>query len=341
MTLRGVRPTRAIVIPFAAAGVMHLLAKLAGGAWLALGSTALLVLPLVALLLPPRVGGVSVRRSGVDRVEVGGSADVVLTVRNDGSTTTSPLRLEDRSDGLSPVVVAVPALAPGAEASLSLPRTAVARGVFDGGRALVSSAAPFGLLRVTREVPVEGRLVVHPKVVAVPAVAGAATDGPGEVPMATPGVGTEVLGLREWRSGDSARAVSARATARHGRPLVLERERDSGSVLVLLAGGPGRGPAWEAAVSHGASLALTALRDGRPPLLLGAPPPRPDRTGILDWFAGIDRVRGLDPAAVSSALRVATGGTLVLLVPPDLLVDRSSLRRACDSARTNLVVLDG
>jgi hypothetical protein len=150
------------------------------------------------------------------------------------------------------------------------------------------------------------------------------------------------LGLRDWRSGDSARAVSARATARHGRPLVLERERDSGSALVLLAAGPGRGPAWEAAVSRAASLAVAALRDGTPPLLLGAPPPvRADSIGILDWFAGIDHAHGVDPAAVPAALRAAGGGTLVVLAPPELLIDRISLRRACDAARTSLVVLDG
>jgi hypothetical protein len=122
---------------------------------------------------------------------------------------------------------------------------------------------------------------------------------------------------------------------------VLERERETGSRLVLLAGGPGRGPAWEAAVSTAASYAVAAVRAGTPPLLLGRPAPaRPDRTGVLDWFAAVDDVRGLDPAAVAAALREAAGGTLVLLVPTGLLVERMSLRRACDAVRTDLVVLD-
>jgi hypothetical protein len=163
----------------------------------------------------------------------------------------------------------------------------------------------------------------------------------GEIPLSIPGTGTEVLGLRDWRSGDSARSVSARATARHGRPLVLERERQAASGLVLIAGGPGTGPSWEAAVSQAASLALEALADGTMPVLLGPPPPsRLDRTGLLDWFAGVDRVRGLSREAMTAAVRAAAGGTLVVLVPPALLGDRLALRRACDARRTRLVMLD-
>lgn len=110
---------------------------------------------------------------------------------------------------------------------------------------------------------------------------------------------------------------------------------------MLLAAGPGHGAAWEAAVSRAASISLAALDAGTPPVLLGAAPPdRMDRTGVLDWFAGVDAVRGLDPAAVSAALRAATGGALVVLVPPELLIDRVPLRRACEAGRTELVVLD-
>jgi uncharacterized protein (DUF58 family) len=323
------------------AAVLYLLASVAGGAWLSLASCALLVLPLVAVLLPPRLDGVRVERRTQDRVTAGGTLDVLLTVRNDGRRTTSPCRLEDRSDGLSAPVVAVPALAPGGGASIRVPATASRRGAFGTGTADLVSTAPLGLLRVRREVAVEGLVVVHPELVPVSRLVGAATRAGGDVPAPVPGVGTEVLGLREWRSGDSARAVSARASARHGRPLVLERERDSASVLVLLAAGPGRGPSWEAAVSRGASLALAALATGMPPVLLGPPPPtRMDRVGVLDWFAGVDRAAGLDPAAVSAAIRAARGGTLVLLAPTSMLLDRGSLRRACDAARADLVVLD-
>ncbi|MDT7537797.1 MAG: protein-glutamine gamma-glutamyltransferase [Actinomycetota bacterium] len=338
---RQLRPTRALALPLLAAAVLYLPARLAGGAWLALAASAALVLPLVALLLPARFEGISVRREPAARGRAGRPLDVVLTIRNGGARTTSPLRLRDLSPELSEVVLAVPSLRPQEEVSISLGRTAVHRGVFDNGAATLASTAPLGVLVRTREVPVEGEVIVHPEVRRVPRALGAMVHLAGEIPLASAGVGTEVLGLRDWRSGDSARSVAARATARHGRPLVLEREREAGSGLVLIAGGPGSGPSWEAAVADGASLALEALADGTIPVLLGPPPPgRLDRTGVLDWFAGVDRVRGLAPEAMTAAVQAAAGGTLVVLVPPALLGDRLVLRRACDARRTRLVMLD-
>ena len=335
------RPTGAMLIPLLGAAVLYTLATLAGGAWLVFASASALVLPVVALLLPARLDGIVVRREPADRGRPGRPLDVALRIRNDGSRTTAPFRLIDESEGLAPVVLAVPALRPRSEVVVRVARTASRRGVFDTGHAVLSSTSPLGLLRVTREVQVAGRLIVHPEVGPVPPVASAVAHLAGEIPLAMPGAGTEVLGLRDWRSGDSARSVSARATARHGRPLVLERERDAGAGLVLVAGGPGSGHSWESAVSRAASLTLAALANGSVPTLLGPPPPgRLDRTGVLDWFAGVDRVRGLDPASVAAAVRAAAGGTLVVLVPPGLLGDRLGLRRACDASRTRLVTLD-
>jgi hypothetical protein len=65
-----------------------------------------------------------------------------------------------------------------------------------------------------------------------------------------------------------------------------------------------------------------------------------DRGGVLDWFAAVDVAGGLDPSEVAAALRAAASGTLVVLAPPALLVDRVSLRRACEAGRTELVMLD-
>jgi uncharacterized protein (DUF58 family) len=324
----------------AAAG-LYLLARLAGGAWLVFAATAALALPAVGLLLPPRLQGITVRREPAARGLPGRPLDVLVTIRNDGARTTAPLTLRDLSEGLSEVVLAVPALRPGTEVVARTARTATRRGIFDGGFGMLSSTAPIGMMRASREVAVDGRVIVHPEVRKVPRALGAMAHLAGEVPLSMPGTGTEVLGLRDWRSGDSARSVSARATARHGRPLVLEREREAGTGLVLIAGGPGHGPSWETAVSHAASLALDALADGVVPILLGPPPPgRLDRTGLLDWFAGIDRVRGLAPEAMAAAVRAAGGGTLVVLVPPALLGDRLELRRVCAARRTQLVMLD-
>ena len=318
------RPTRACWLPLGAALVLHLLVRATGNSWLALGSAACLGLPVAALLLPARLGDLQVTRRHALRVVAGQPVEVVHTVCNTGDRPSPPLHWTDRVDGLSPVVLAVPALAPGARASFTEHRTALRRGVYDGASALLSSAAPYGLLRVGREVAGAARLIVHPA--AVPA---RELDPVGSVGGAThsrplAGAGTEVLGLRPWRPGDSARSVSPRATARHGRPVVLERERDSGRSLLVLTGGGGAGPVWEAGVAQAAALAVQATRDGAPPVLLGGPPPTGlGGTGVLDWFAAVDRAGPLLASDLLAATRAAGPGGTVLL----LTADRGQARR--------------
>ena len=140
-----------------------------------------------------------------------------------------------------------------------------------------------------------------------PPIGGAATATNRSVPV--PGSGLEVLDLRPWRPGDARREVSARASARHGRPVVLQRERDAGPALVVLAAGGGRGAAWERAVSAAASAALAALGAGHPPLVLADPPPgRIDSVGLLDFFAGLDEVGPLRGVDIRNAMHAGGAG---------------------------------
>lgn len=310
------RPTRACWLPLGAALVLHLLVRVTGNSWLALGSAACLGLPVAALLLPARLGDLEVTRRCPPRAVAGQPGEVVHTICNVGRRTSPPLRWTDRVDGLSPVVIAVPALAPGATAWFTEHRTALRRGVYDGTSAQLSSAAPYGLVRVRREVAAAARLIVHP--VAVPARALDPVGSVGGAKHSRPlaGAGAEVLGLRPWRPGDSARSVSPRATARHGRPVVLERERDSGRSLIVLTGGGGAGPVWEEGVAQAAALAVQATRDGALPVLLGGPLATGlGVTGVLDWFAGVDRAGLLLASDLLAATRAAgPGGTVLLLV---------------------------
>ncbi len=129
-----------------------------------------------------------------------------------------------------------------------------------------------------------------------------------------------MLGLRPWRAGDGAAAVSARASARHSRPVVLERERESGPRLVIVCTGALSGPLWEATVERSCALVEQAVREGRVPVLLanGLPVPgRPDRQAVLDWHAALDRC-GPPDAATLSAVRRAAGpaGAVTVLGRP-------------------------
>jgi uncharacterized protein (DUF58 family) len=337
-----VRPTRGVLGAVVLGGVLHLLARIAGTGWLSLAAGACVALPLAALVLRPRLDGLQVRVDPV-RARVGESLEVRLVVRNAGARPSPPLLLLDATAGLAPLTVAVPALRPGAEVAAPLTRAAVARTCTASTRLRLTSTAPFGLLRVTRELDVPGPFVVAPRQVPAAELA-AAGQGEGSASRPVAGAGTEVLGLRTWRPGDGARAVSARASARHGRPVVLERERDTGPSVVVLCAGPGSGTAWEAAVEQACALAEEAVRRGRPPVLLAngvVQPQRPGLGAVLDWHARLDAATALDGATTTQAVRAAgPGGALVLLAPQALVLDRvARVRRACAAAGVQLTVL--
>lgn len=337
------RPTRGVAGALVMALVLHLLARVTGVAWLSLAGGACLALPVAALLLRPRPDALQVRLDPV-QARVGDRVAQRLHVTNTGVRPSPALRLVDRTPGLSPVVVAVPPLRAGAHVTATLERTAQARGAWPAAVEL-SSSAPFGLLRVQRTADAGASVTVAPRRVPAAELV-AAGHGSGGASRPVAGTGTEVLGLRPWRSGDGARAVSPRASARHGRPVVLERERDTGPALVVLCAGPGRGAAWEAALETACALAEEAVRRGAPPVLLAHGldvPERPDLGAVLDWFARLDGAAPVDAGTTDRAVRAAgPGGALVLLHAPSLVLDQvPAVRRACASARVRLTVLGG
>ncbi len=153
------------------------------------------------------------------------------------------------------------------------------------------------------------------------------------------GTGTEVLGLRPYRQGDSLRHISARASARHGRPVVLERERETGPSLVLLATGGGSGEGWERAVATAAALTLAAVREGTAPLLLADPAPvRLDATGVLDFFAGVDAAGPLRAEDLrTAAAACGPGGTLLLLAPAGATEQHARVRAVAPGVRVQVL----
>lgn len=336
------RPTLGVVAALIGSVILHVLGRITGGGWLALASAAAVVLPVAALLLRPRLDGLDVSSQPV-RARVGDQIEVRLVVRNTASRPSPPVRLLDTTPGLSPLVVSVPPLAAGAQVVADLRRTAVQRCASSTASMELTSTAPFGLIRVRKALALTSQVVVAPR--AVPAVDLADGGlGTADSSRAVAGTGTEVLGLRPWRPGDGARAVHARSSARHGRPVVLERERDTGPAVVVLCAGVGSGPLWEAAVEQACAVAERSLRSQRPPVLLatGLPAPRlPDLTAVLDWHAGLDAALPINAATLAAAARAAgRGGTVVLLAPQSLVLDRvGEVRRACAGTGARVVVV--
>ena len=334
-------PRPALPAVLVAAAVLHVLARLTGVPWFALGSAAALALPPTALLLRPRLGTCTAQLRLPARSVPGEQADAVLVVGNTGSRAVASVHWHVAHPGLAPVEVVAPPLGAGESAHLPVTVTVTRRGVFAQAAATLTSTAPLGLLRWTRRTTVPAPLVVHPRTSTRRDLHAQGTPVTADRSVAVAGDGTEVLGLRPWRPGDALRHVSARATARHGRPVVLERERETGPALVLLATGGSGGDAWESAVSAAASTCLAALRDGVAPQVLADPaPPRTDATALLDFFAGVDACGPLRAEDLRRAVAAAgPGGSVLLLCPPGATETATAVARACTAARVRCEVL--
>ncbi len=317
------RPTLAALVCVASAGGLHELSRQTGGGWLAVFAGLLLALPLVSYALRPRLGDVTADRLVHGQPAVGADTETTLRIHNAGLRHLGRFVVEDGLRGHAPVEVAFRGLAPGGVVEVSVPRQALARGVGAAGPLCLVAPGPFGCLQVRRELEIKAMLTVHPQVLAVPGArshARPAANGQA-------GDGTDVLGLRDWRPGEALGSISARATARHGRPVVLAREREEPPGLYVLVTA-GEGATWERALSQAAGLLLEAWRSGTRPVLLGLGE-QTARTGpsMLDLLAAADRAAPYSTGLLDEARRRAGTGLLALVVaaPPTDLVRGSCL----------------
>lgn len=264
MTLRG--------RVFVGAGVLIALAGMALGLQdLTRIGSLLVVLPLLAWFLARRPLALEVHRTlSPTRVPVDGHADVTLTVRNTGRTTSPILRGEEHlayALGDRPHLL-VPRLRADEERALPYRVRSHVRGHHRIGPLTVRMTDPFGL--ATRSVPVPGEsaLVVVPRTLPLVPVRGGPAGGGGDT-GSSPRMalhGEDDIGVREYRIGDDLRRIHWRSTARTGETMVRQDEEPTRRrALVLLddrAGvhaGTGNGGSFEWAVTAAASICAVLL----------------------------------------------------------------------------------
>lgn len=180
---------------------------------------------------------VKVRRRVEPRVEAGTVFPVELALHNAKSWAASfSVELRDEIDS-RPFRRRCFFLrvGPGEERSIAyrceLARRGRAR--FDG--TVVSTRFPFGLFEKSRFIPLVDEVIVLPARVPVRAPTGAMAPGDEGSPRGVRGAGQDYLELREMAEGDDPRLIHWPSTARLGKPVVRETERDSrGYVEVVL-----------------------------------------------------------------------------------------------------------
>lgn len=85
---------------------------------------------------------------------------------------------------------------------------------------------PFGLVERGLKQTVQHTLVVYPQVVDIGSLQKNLAAGFGDQEVPEKGIGTELYGLREYVSGEHARHIHWRSSARTGRLMVMEYEKD-------------------------------------------------------------------------------------------------------------------
>lgn len=205
-----------------------------------------------------------------ERLVPGGQGQVVLQVRNTGSTRTTALDLsEPPVPGLTGGMrYLLPSLPRGHSATVAYPVTAEHRGRFPIGPPRLRVADPFDLWEDQRVLPAQTDVLVVPVVIplaGMPGSSGARSAASGRAAVGTVG-GDPDVGVRPYRSGDDIRTIHWRASARHDDLVVrLEEPVSHGGAAVILDHraaahhGAGTGSSLEPAVTLAASITLHLL----------------------------------------------------------------------------------
>lgn len=93
-------------------------------------------------------------------------------------------------------------------------------------RVELATRYPFGLFEKWREFDVDGEIIVFPRDVPAPSTRAKQAAPPGERLSNQAGTGSEFFALRDARTGDDLRHIHWATSARRGRPVTIDRERE-------------------------------------------------------------------------------------------------------------------
>lgn len=215
--------------------------------------------------------GVEIRRRPPPRLFASRHALMELEVQNHkrafASTSFEVLDAVDgEKDGASAYLTKLEA---GKSTRVVVERTPASRGTLRFTHLRVRTRFPFGLLQKTRTVRVPTEAIVFPALVPVELPRIARAEHGHERSGTRPGPASEVIGLREHRSGDSLRDIHWRRTASLGRPVSRERASPADPLLRLtlplrVVGADEGRARFERSVSEVASMAVASIDAGRP-----------------------------------------------------------------------------
>ncbi|HEV8541977.1 MAG TPA: DUF58 domain-containing protein [Verrucomicrobiae bacterium] len=259
-------------------------------------------------------------RRNVQNLKIASPKDVFLV---EGGKASQPWRIENQSKKHleniqiiheDELLFRLPLVAVGDSVSLVPDLIYPRRGVFPNTQVTVASVAPYGLLRTTRQLVIEGEVTVYPKIYETTSPAGKGVDlisggrfrGGRRVSS-----GTHFAGVRGWQTGDSFKQVHWKSTARRGELMVKDFEEElAGRVSLILDAVSDDEVQIDNAVRAAGSIGAATLQEGHQleftdltnPERLRLPPFSDERE-LLERLARYTPVRGTAEPGIENLWR--------------------------------------
>ncbi len=194
----------------------------------------------------------------------------------------------------------IPGLFKGQPINLSYQTKGDRRGLYRLPKLQLFSSGPFGLFKTKRRLKVPGEILIYPQYYPLKRLPLLEQKEFAEKQARSVGPGSEIIGTREYRPGDSLRQIHWRSTAHTGK-LVVKEFADSEQLTLTVVldleptranGERGKFSPFETAIRMAASFGYYATRKNIPFYLVGASKPagRPGQKGgppttPLGWWA--------------------------------------------------------
>jgi len=252
----------------------------------------------------------------------GNEAKIRLTVRNERAGAAAQIRLRERcplagpEDDRREVRLFVPSIKGQGAVNFEYAVEIYRRGLHRFPPVEMQSRAPFGYFGSSGELSVPTAVLVYPEIRELDRLALLDKRRAPEVVRARAGVGLEVLGVREYRTGDSPRHIHWRSVAKTGTLISKEfaEERQPGVTLALdlfehpYTEAATKHTPFEWAVKVAASVGDYALLRGYPLHIMADAPNLPAPHGAITRRALLEYLARVEPDGDQRINVILAGG---------------------------------
>jgi uncharacterized protein (DUF58 family) len=186
----------------------------------------------------------------------------------------------------------IPGLFKGQPVNLAYQTLCDRRGLYNFPPLELRSKGPFGLFQTRRALAVPAEVLIYPAYQPLKRLRLFERREFAEQQAAHVGRGSQVIGTREYRSGDSLRQIHWRSTARTGQLVVKEFSDDEQQAFTVVLDlqadisiGQGKFSPFETAIRLAASLGYYATQQNIPFRLVGSSPKWTPPARSLGWWA--------------------------------------------------------